>query len=161
MTAKRKPRIVIAGLGNLLMGDDGIGIHAVRELQRNPPPGVEVADLGTAVLHALHYIEGADRVLAIDAVCGGQAPGTVYLLDEESVSKETTAPSLHSVGLIHAMRWMPREFTRPRVTVLGAEPAEVRYGTELSASLAAVLPAVVERARRIVQSWQQEGAQHA
>ena len=75
---RRPPRILIAGLGNCLLRDDGIGVHAIRSLQQNPPPGVVVAEVGTAVLDALHLLEWAEKILAIDAMQAGGNPGTLY-----------------------------------------------------------------------------------
>jgi hydrogenase maturation protease len=78
--ATSKPtRVLIAGVGNVLLSDDGVGVHAVRELQKNPMPGVTVAEIGTAIFHGLHFLENAEHVLVIDATKGGKPPGTVYV----------------------------------------------------------------------------------
>ena len=79
--SQRRCRILIVGLGNVLLKDDGVGVHAVRELQKNPPDRLCVADVGTAVLHAVHLLEWAEKVIAIDAVKAGGAPGTIYAFD--------------------------------------------------------------------------------
>ena len=63
-----KPRIIIAGLGNILLQDDGVGVHAVRELLKAPPKNAKPLEIGCAVFDALHYMERADRVLVIDAM---------------------------------------------------------------------------------------------
>jgi hydrogenase maturation protease len=70
----------ILGVGNLLMSDDGVGIHAVRELGTDPPGGALVADVGTDYLSALPYLERARLVLVLDAVQGRAAPGTIHRL---------------------------------------------------------------------------------
>ncbi|MHC4499981.1 MAG: hydrogenase maturation protease, partial [Planctomycetota bacterium] len=62
------PNVAIVGLGNLLLSDDGVGIHAVRQLQKDPPEGVAVAEVGTAALRAQELLGQADIVIAIDAV---------------------------------------------------------------------------------------------
>ena len=59
-----KPRILIVGIGNALLQDDGVGVHAVRELIKDPPSGVMCVEVGTAVLDALHLIEWADKIEA-------------------------------------------------------------------------------------------------
>ena len=66
---------VILGVGNLLMSDDGVGIHAVRELLRDPPAGARIVESGTDFLSALPILESARRVLVLDAVRGKGAPG--------------------------------------------------------------------------------------
>ena len=81
-----RPRILIAGLGNLLLSDDGIGVHAVRLLNEVRILNQELlcdesilaAEIGTSPLRALHLFEQADWILAVDAIQGGKAPGTIY-----------------------------------------------------------------------------------
>ena len=67
------PRILVLGLGNLLLRDDGVGVQAVRQLQKDPPAGAKVVEVGTAVLDALHLYEWAGRCLAIDAQRDGES----------------------------------------------------------------------------------------
>ena len=70
---------LILGLGNLLLSDEGVGVHVARALaERELPPGVSVVEAGTAFLDVLSDIEKADRILLIDAMEGGGAPGSVY-----------------------------------------------------------------------------------
>jgi len=145
--------ILIAGLGNLLLTDDGVGIHAVRELAGFKMDGVETADIGTAVFHAMHYLERADRVLLIDAVKAGGNPGDIYLLDADDVSEEGPAASIHTLGMRSLARLMPSACKCPPMTVLGVEPKSLDYGTELSSPVRAVLPEVIETALYTVRSW--------
>jgi hydrogenase maturation protease len=152
MTKTPQYTAVIAGIGNLLMGDDGVGIHAVRELQKDPSPGIEVVDVGTAIVRSLSAFEHARRVLVIDAVRAGGRPGSIYILDGHAVDRRKHPTSLHLIGLPEAMGLLGGGVT-PEVTILGVEPAWVDYGTELSPAVQAVLPEVVETARRIVFEW--------
>ncbi len=155
-TKKRKPRILIAGLGNLLLMDDGVGVHAVRELEKDPPPDVVVADVGTAVLDALPLFEEANRILAIDALAAGGAPGTVYACGVRDVADEGIKASLHELSLVSALKFL-RDRARRQVMVLGVEPAVIDFGLQLSPAVAAALPRVVRAARRIVALWQGTG----
>jgi hydrogenase maturation protease len=148
--------VLIAGVGNLLMRDDGVGVHAVRELLRDPPPGVSVLDAGTAILSALPFFENASRVLVIDAVRAGGRPGSIYLFNSRDADAEGRPASLHSVGPLDAVRHLGRG-TAPDITVLGVEPAIVDYGTELSGTVKAALADVVETARRTVSEWCRAG----
>ena len=138
------PSILIAGLGNLLLSDDGVGIHAVRELSALCLDGVVTADIGTAVFHAIHYLETADRVLLIDAVKAGGVPGTLYLLDAEDVCEDGPAASIHTLGMRSLARLMPDPSRCPPMTVLGVEPELLDYGMELSDPVRAALPKVIE-----------------
>lgn len=85
--------LLIAGLGNVLLRDDGVGVHAVRELQRRPPAGATVVEIGTAVLHGLSFVEGAHRILLIDAMQAGQSPGTIYLCEMQQGSAGSARPA--------------------------------------------------------------------
>lgn len=151
-TAVRAP-ILVAGVGNVLLTDDGVGVHAAWELQKNPIAGVAVVDIGTAVLHGLRFLEEADRVLMIDAAKGGQAPGTLYLFEGGEDAGRPSLLSVHAMGLREAMSWLPAGSRRPAVTVLGIEPASLDYGLELSPAVRAALPRVVALAHEIVVAW--------
>ncbi len=142
----RPPRVLVAGLGNLLLRDDGVGVQAVRLLQEEPLPGVLLAEVGTQVLGALHLLEWADRVLALDALMAGGPPGTIYACRESDVAQEEVQASLHELGLRAALQFLPQE-RRPEVFILGMEPACLEPGLELSPPVAAALPRFLQLAR--------------
>ena len=86
MSATAKERILVLGVGNLLMGDEGVGIHAIRELmERTHPPHVDIIDGGTAGLDLLHVMEGYQKVLIIDAVDVGEEPGAILRFSPQDV----------------------------------------------------------------------------
>jgi hydrogenase maturation protease len=149
--------IVIAGVGNLLLSDDGVGVHAIRELQNDPVPGVTVADIGTAVLHGLSFLDAARRVLVIDAARGGQPPGTIYVFDSSNATTAAPMHSLHSMGLREALRVLSPHRAPPAITVIGVEPASLDSGMTLSAPVQSALPQVVALARETISTWLHEG----
>ncbi len=147
----RGPKILIVGLGNLLLRDDGVGVHAVHELQKTPPPDVRIVEVGTALLDSLHLFEWADKILAIDAMQAGGSPGTLYsfgLSDRE----DRPPASLHELGLLSALRFLSEE-KRPPVVILGVEPAVIDYGLNLSPEVQSALPALFQSAREMVDAW--------
>ena len=148
-----KEQIVIMGIGNLLMSDDGVGVHAVRELAANPPDAVCVVDAGTDFLSALPFLESARRALVIDAVQAGGAPGTVYRLTESDVALRSERASAHAVSLFEARRLLAPDSAWPEITVLGVEPGVLDYGLSLSEPVAATLPGLVALARETVEVW--------
>jgi hydrogenase maturation protease len=148
----REPRILIAGLGNLLLMDDGVGVHAVQELQKDPPKGAVVAEVGTAVLNALDLLEWADKVLAIDAMQAGGEPGTVYAFETGDVEKGGIKASLHELNLISALNFLKRK-AKPEIVIFGVEPDRIDYGLELTPAVAAALPELTAAARKQVQRW--------
>ncbi|MHC4111387.1 MAG: hydrogenase maturation protease [Planctomycetota bacterium] len=140
-------KVAIVGLGNELMTDDGVGVHVVRELQKAPPAGVLVAEVGTRALNAQQLLEEADIVIVIDAVCADGRPGSIYLFD--SVNVETQRHySLHEMGIIGVMRLIQKD-ARPKLIILGVEPEIIDYGMELSETVRAALKPVVGAARKI------------
>ena len=150
--SRRGSRILIAGLGNVLLKDDGMGVHAVRELKKNPPPGVLVVEVGTAVLDALHLFEWADKILAIDAMEAGGFPGTIYSFGMGDVA-EGPKVSLHELSLRGALRFLPRS-VNPEIAVLGVEPEIIDYDLNLSPSLQRALPRLLREAKEIIARWQ-------
>jgi hydrogenase maturation protease len=157
-TKTRKPRILIAGLGNLLLQDDGVGVHAVRELQQAPLRGVIVADVGCAVLDALHLLKWAEKIVAIDALQAGNAPGTVYACSAGDVAADGVQASLHELNLLAALKFLPPG-AHPEIVILGVEPGTIDYGLDLSPAVAAALPRVTGEARRLVARWREETTQ--
>ena len=87
-------RIVIIGVGNLLLKDEGLGIHVVRELREKAlPPGVEVIDGGVAGIGLLDLFQGARKLVLIDAADMNLAPGTVVRFTPEDIRSRAGTPS--------------------------------------------------------------------
>ena len=139
---------MIVGVGNVLLKDEGIGVHVVRALQEMSLASlsreVEVVDGGTSP-DAFDTAEGADKLIIVDAARGGGEPGTVYRFAPDEVSGEPRfLTSLHDLGLLDSLRMMESLGNPPRDTVIiGVEPAEVDWGLELTPILRGKLPDVV------------------
>ena len=144
------PRILIVGLGNLLLGDDGVGVHVVRELKGRLPRPVAVVEVGTAVMDALHLVERADKVLAIDAMQADGPPGTVYAARVCDVDGRPMQASLHQLNFVAALRLIRR---RPEILILGVEPETIALGMALSPRVAAAVPVVVRHIERTILDW--------
>lgn len=152
----RGRRILILGLGNILLADEGIGAHVAQLLQKESlPPNVEVVDGGTAAMDALLLVEGIDKLVVIDALRAGQKPGTIYRAKfragEEDKLAEILAGqggskiSLHQVGLIDALAVAERLNCVPEeIVIIGVEPAEVGYGLELTDEVEQKIPEIID-----------------
>jgi len=137
-------RTVVLGLGNLLLGDEGVGVHAAQALLRSGCAGEPlVLDIGTAVLDALPALEQADRVILIDAVQAGQSPGTVYRAPIDSFLRSRCIASIHGFDIAGVLAMCGSERT-PEVVVIGMEPARIEWSSELSDEAAAALPLLLE-----------------
>jgi len=152
----RKKRVIVLGVGNLLLRDDGVGIHAVRKLATmNLPPEVEVVDGGTAGLGLLSYFEEADMVVLIDCLDAGTSPGTIYRIPvaELDLDHAREAVSLHEMQLRDVLVLAKRLGKLPPAVVYGVQPAAIAWGTELSPEVADVLPRLADLVKSDVLSW--------
>ena len=138
---------VVIGLGNVVLSDDGLGVHALRRLRRRCSTSghVELIEGGTAGLLLLPYLADARRAIIIDAIDTGAAPGTlVRLAGEDWASIFAIRVSPHDVGLRDLLGAAQLSGAWPRELVLhGAQPASTAIGTELSAPVAAALDPLV------------------
>jgi len=150
------PRLLVVGVGNELLSDDGFGIHAIRALQQQPVSGVTMVELGTAILHGLEFLEAADRVLVLDAAKGGQLPGTIYLFEASAAPPDIGRTSIHALGLCEAAKLL-LGLQHPPITVLGVEPSVLDYGFDLSPPVRSALPRVVRLSRQTLAGWKREG----
>jgi hydrogenase maturation protease len=138
--------IVILGIGNVILRDEGVGVHAVRELEgRDLPPRVQVIDGGTALMDLLTVIQEAERIIVIDALKGGGEAGTIYRVTPDDLMAETErALSLHQVGLLEVLGMVKQLGGDPQVVIIGVEPKEISWGMELTPEVEARLPRVID-----------------
>jgi len=141
-------RIAVLGLGNELLRDDGVGVHAIRMLDQAGIEGVTIAEIGTAALSAQQILVESDLVIAIDAVHHDGCPGTIYTFDAED-EKADCVFSLHDLGIIGAVNLLPNEL-RPKVQIVGVEPEIIEYGQELSDTVKASLQKVIDIVRKFI-----------
>jgi hydrogenase maturation protease len=140
--------LLILGLGNVLLEDDGVGSAAVRALVDGyvPPDGVQVFDGGTLGLSLLPYVDAADAVILVDAVRADAAPGTCVRLDGDDVgSAVATRLSPHQIGvadLLDGARWLDR--TPRRLTLLGIVPESMGLAVGLTPKVYDALLDLVE-----------------
>lgn len=146
--------IVIVGVGNALMGDEGVGIHAIERLRKETwPPGVDLIDGGTPGIGLLHIIEGRDLAIIIDCADFGGRPGEVRTFDpDDLVRDERAEASLHATDLLSALELARRTGHSPkRVRIVGIQPSSIGMGTALSPPVAASLPTIPEVVRTSIQ----------
>ena len=143
-TSQRKT--LVLGLGNLLLGDEGVGVHAAQALLEEGFEGVEIQDTGTAILDALPALERADRVIALDAMKGHGNPGTIYRVPMDQCTGNSCIGSLHGFDLRSVLALAGCQ-APPQVLVLGVEPAVIEWSMELSPQVKNALPRLLEAVR--------------
>lgn len=146
---------LIAGMGNLLLTDEGIGVHVARELMKmDLAEGVEVVDVGTAIFDLAALIEGKDKVIVVDACLSGAPAGTIHrlTLDELKSRKTKLLTSLHQYGLAEALESTALMTDKPEVIIFGVVPKDYRTPStnltdELSGSIETVVKAILDEVK--------------
>lgn len=150
-------RILVLGLGNILLQDEGLGVRAVERMaaRYRLPPDVQVVDGGVMGLDLLPYLEGVSHLLITDAVQTGQPAGSLVRLEGEAIPAALQVKmSMHQVGLQELMALAGFQGTLPEQLVLwGLEPASLEWGLELSAPIAAQIDALVDAAMGELRAW--------
>lgn len=149
--------IVVLGVGNILLTDEGLGVHVVEDLKANYTftPQISLIDGGTMGMELLTYMRGMKKILLIDAVNGGEAPGTIYEFPHRELEQYFTDHiSVHEVGMqdilrIRAIQENPLE----DAIVIGVEPESLDVGFEPSAPVQKALPEVKDRVLRVLREW--------
>lgn len=170
MTAARQPgsgraagRVLVAGIGNVLRGDDGFGIAVIAALQDRPdalPDSVRVIEVGIGGIGLIQeLLDGYDRLVLVDAVERGGAPGTLYVLEPEVPDVAALTPEERRVRAADMHDMVPSralvlaaalDVLPPFVRIVGCQPAETEeLRTALSPPVAAAVPRAVEAVVRI------------
>ena len=140
-------KIIFLGLGNILLKDEGIGVHIIQELEKcSLPENCELIDGGTAGLDCLPPINEIEKLVIIDAIKGNKAPGTIYSLRPEHLIEDSSceALSLHQVGIIELLSMAKKAGSLPgEVIIIGVEPKEIGWGLELTDCLKQKVPAIL------------------
>ena len=155
------PRILIAGVGNIFLGDDGFGVEvAQRLLRRSMPDGVRVIDFGIRGFDlAYTLMDDYDAIVLIDAVPRGETPGTLYTIEPDLNALDVSAPGdaavethgmnpLKVLGMVKAMGGQPK-----RLLVVGCEPERSTEGEDVERmGLSEPVAAAVDQAVAMVES---------
>ncbi|MFC2056300.1 HyaD/HybD family hydrogenase maturation endopeptidase [Chloroflexota bacterium] len=139
---------IILGVGNVLLKDEGVGIHVIRALQDSLMPTnghLKIIDGGTSS-NVLHLLDGADKLTVIDAVEGGGEPGTIYRFRAGDIDLEgKSVLSMHQIGLLENLEMMEHMESKWKdVVIIGVEPKEIGWGLELSSELEQKIPQIVK-----------------
>ena len=151
-------RVLVAGIGNIFLADDGFGVEVVRRLsERELPEDVEVADFGIRGLDlAYALMDPYEAVVFVDALPRGEEPGTVYLIEPEVEDGGEIALDTHGMDPVKVIRFaraMGAEI--PRTLVVGCEPQNILSGEnydDMLMELSEPVLAAVDEAAKLVQS---------
>ena len=140
---------VVIGVGNTILSDDGVGVHAARRLQDDPrlPAGVSILDGGTFGPELAPLVSDASRLLFLDAVNTGERARDPHPDDGKRFAGHARGMSVHQLGVADLISTLALMSTKPQdIVVLGVQPANTDWGTSLSPDVEAGLGDLVEAA---------------
>lgn len=151
-------KTLVLGIGNSLMGDDGVGIHAVNIMQsENNHEEVTYMDGGTLSFSLTDSIADAENLIVIDAAELGQSPGAVHIYENEDMDqfiRNGKCLSVHEVSLAEIMDMVTLTEDLPvKRALIGIQPEKLDWDQDLSASIAEVMPFVCDQTRHLIDRW--------
>lgn len=140
-----KVNVAVVGIGNLLLTDDGAGIHAISIMKDMEEfAGIELIDGGAYIFDLLDVFILNDKIIVIDSVMGGHRPGTLYRLTPGDLAETVQEDiSLHNVQILHLLQWVKYLGHQPQVVIIGIEPMDMGFSTELTPVVERALPALI------------------
>lgn len=155
---KSNTKRLIIGTGNILLSDEGVGIHIVRELQKQQTKdkelfhNTEFVDIGTSSFDIISYINnGVTKVALIDCMkADGYLPGTVFKLTPDDLRKRQKEKySLHQMELVDTLRMISIIEKLPEILILGIVPEDInKFSTKLSDSIAEKFPVILSKIKK-------------
>jgi hydrogenase maturation protease len=157
MFSIKEPKVTIMGLGNILMMDEGVGVHTINAFQKRyrVPDYAEVIDGGSAGLDLLPFIEGREKLLMVDAVNFDREPGYIDILENEEIpAKFSTKTSLHHLGLLDVLSIVKLSDALPKdMCIIGIQPKSMELGLDMSPEIWDKVPELVERIVSKLHEW--------
>ena len=141
-------KTLVLGIGNLLLGDEGVGVHAANALLKEDLPSeTKVLEVGTAILDALPELETANRIIILDAMKYEGEPGSIYSIPHYQCSGSRCIASMHGFDISRVLALAGHGDSQD-VLVLGVEPSYLGWSLELSPPVAEALPLLLEAVKR-------------
>jgi hydrogenase maturation protease len=136
----------IIGCGNLLLKDEGIGVHLIEYLKaKELPVDVELIDGACGGFDLLPHIQDAEKVVIVDAIKADGKPGDIYKFTPDDFSTDSfPKTSLHDITLKDLFQIMKKMGPLPQIVIFGVEPKEMNWGTELTEDIKKLLPRLSE-----------------
>jgi hydrogenase maturation protease len=146
--AKTPPRnFLILGVGNLLLTDDGFGVHVINALKNTPfPPNVTLLEAGVVSHQLIPVLHETDVLIVVDAVEAGDTPGSLFRFSPEDLQfKSGQKSSLHQLSLIDVLQMTELTGKKPHTTIIAVQPKDVSsWSLELSDEVKAAVPKAID-----------------
>ncbi len=149
--------IIVLGLGNIMCGDDGVGVIAAERLEKENIPGIRAVPAGIDPGAILSTLWQAERLLVLDCILAGGQPGEIYRFIPSDLVQEEEAPlSLHQVSLSYNLAKLGTKGPK-EVVILGIEPLELSWGKPMSQAVQNSLPRLMALAQEEIDKWKEKG----
>lgn len=144
----------VIGIGNILLRDDGIGVHLINELlKENLKQDVDLIDGGTSTFDLLGYFLDNEKIIVVDSLKGGHEPGTIYRITPDELGTFIKAnSSLHDVQVLDILKQANFMGYNPEVIIIGVEPYEIFYDMELSPTIKNEIPNIIRIIKEEIES---------
>jgi hydrogenase maturation protease len=149
-------KVIIIGIGNLLLMDEGIGIHVINELEKHKlPENVDIYDGGTGGFKLIDLMHGTKRVIFIDAVDTGKAPGTITTFKSKDVRSiyPKKKYSLHDTDILEVIKMADMLDNPPEIEIVGIQPKTINYGTTPSKELTDSMSNIINTVLRKIEEY--------
>jgi hydrogenase maturation protease len=157
MLNTKQPDMTVIGLGNILMRDEGIGVHTINRFRErySVPDSVEIVDGGTCGLDLMPVIEGRRKVLIVDAVNFEREPGYIgQLVNDEIPARFRTKASLHHLGLMDVLSIVRLADAMPEeICIIGVQPQTVELGLDMTGLMLDKIDVLVEKTVLKLREW--------
>lgn len=144
---------LILGVGNLLLQDEGVGIHVIHALEKELlPPNIHLLDGGTGGFHLISWLEKYDRIIMIDATLDNNPPGTIRMIRPNYASDFPPLMSAHEIGLKDMIEVMQLSNGKlPEIQLIVVSVINInQVGMNLSPQIKTAVPAVVKMIKTII-----------
>ncbi len=153
----QEPTVTVLGLGNILMSDEGVGVHTVQEfeIRYEVPDYVEIIDGGAAGLDLIPFIEGREKVLMVDAVNFDREPGFIDTLEDDAIpARLSTKASMHHLGLMDVLSIVKLSGNYPKnVCIIGIQPKSLELGLDMTPEIWDKREALIDRVVDKLNEW--------
>ncbi len=145
--------ILVMGVGNVLLKDEGVGVHVVEHLRHAPiplPQNIEIIDGGTMGMELMMYLEGREKAVVIDVIEAGVEPGTIFRFAHGDIREAKQKKlSFHQLSFLDALKmaeFMGQQL--PEIIFIAIQPKDITPGTELTPEIEAKIPTIIEMIKK-------------
>jgi hydrogenase maturation protease len=145
-----KKETVIIGIGNILLQDDGVGVHVIKQLENEMLPStIKLVDGGTSTLDMLGFFLDYKKVIVVDCLRAGLKPGTIYKIKPEDIKNyEKENLSIHDVQILDVVNMAKMMDKIPLVVIFGIEPEKISLELEMTETMISKIPEIISHIKK-------------